>query len=207
MVADATQTPIFDLNRQKIGVTYAKALLEASESAGAVDEVLAQLGSLVHDLIAKHPGLREAFASRLILHEERVVVLDKAFAGKMHPTLLNFLKVVSRRDRQDCLFEIEAAAVRLRNEQLGLVAVLAKSAEPLSANSIARITEQLEAQLGQKVVLSTKVDPELIGGLVLQINDTVIDGSIANRLRRLRRETLDTAARQAREAMSRFTSS
>src|SRR5690606_36915928 len=114
---------------------------------------------------------------------------------------------VSRRDRQDCLFEIEAAAISLRNEQLGLTTVIAKSAEPLSADLVARITQQLEEKLDRKIVLRTKVDPSLVGGLLLQIGDTVIDGSVANRLRRLKREALDAASRQAREAMSRFTSS
>ena len=97
------KTEKIDAGRQHLGTVYAKALLAAAEKAGQADQAVEELESLVSELFAKLPQLEELLRTPRLTHEERLPVLDKAFAGKLSPTTLTFLKVVSKHNRLDCL--------------------------------------------------------------------------------------------------------
>lgn len=207
MAGTSSDNQTFDLSRQRIGAVYAKALLGAADEAGQTDVVLDEFGSLIHDVIEQREDLRHAIAGSILSEEECINVLDKAFGGKMTPVLLTFLKVVTQHERQDCLREIYDAAVKLNNERLGLVEVTATTATDLPQELSDSLTASLKAKLGREVVLKSKVDPSVIGGLVLHVGDTVFDGSVANRLKQLRQKALETTAQQAKASLERFTNS
>lgn len=204
-MADAAENSIpFDSGRQYLGKVYAKALLGATEKTGKTDAVLAELDSLVHDVLAKLPKLSALLDSPRVPSEEKVKILDRAFAHQMSKELLNFLKVASKHGRLDCLAAINAAAKDLYNELRGRVEVQVRTAEPVGPEQLDKIANQLRLALKRDVELRVAVDPALLGGLVVRIGDTVYDGSVANRLRRLRDETLDKTAIQIRQALDRF---
>ncbi len=207
MAGTSSDKQTFDLSRQRIGSVYAKALLGAADEAGQTDVVLDEFGSLIHDVIDQRDDLRHAIAGSILSEEERIAVLDKAFGDKMNSVLLTFLKVVTQHERQDCLREIYDAAVKLNNERLGLVEVTATTATELPQEASDSLTASLKAKLGREVVLKSKVDPSVIGGLVLHVGDTVFDGSVANRLKQLRQKALETTAQQAKASLERFTNS
>ncbi len=205
MAGDKTDNANFDLSRQRIGTIYAKALLSSAEEAGNTEAVLQDFESLLSDVIAQREDLRHALVGSILNVEERQLVLDKAFAGKMEPLLLTFLKVVTQHGRQDCLREIYAAAVELNNQRLGVVEVVARTAFPLADDLRDSLAAQVRQKLGREVHLKTMIDPDVIGGLILHIGDTVIDGSVANRLAQLRHQALESTAQQARTSLERFT--
>lgn len=194
----------FDSDQQYIGKVYAKALLGAAEKSGQTPALLSELDSLVSDVLAKLPKLAALLDSPRVPHEEKVKILDRAFAGQMSKELLNFLKVVSRHGRLDCLAAVNRAAKDLFNEMRGRVEVQVRTAEPVGPEQLEKITNQLKMALKRDVDVKTGVDPALLGGLVVRIGDTVYDGSVANRLARLRDETLDKTALQIRQALERF---
>lgn len=202
---DAVENSIpFDSGRQYLGKVYAKALVGAAETNGKTEGVLAELDSFVNDVLAKLPKLAALLDSPRVPHEEKVRILDRALANKMSSDLLNFLKVASRHGRLDCLPAINRAAKELYNDMRGRVEVHVRTAEPVSPDQLAKIAEQLRRALKREVELRPKVDPSILGGLVVRIGDTVYDGSVANRLRRLRDETIDKTAQQIRQALDRF---
>lgn len=207
MAGTSSDKQTFDLSRQRIGSVYAKALLGAADEAGQTDVVLDEFGSLIHDVIDQRDDLRHAIAGSILSEDQRIVVLDKAFGGKMNSVLLTFLKVVTQHERQDCLREIYQAAVKLNNERLGVIEVTAKTATDLPKELSDSLTASLKAKLGREVVLKSEVDPSVIGGLVLHVGDTVFDGSVANRLKKLRQKALETTAQQAKASLERFTNS
>lgn len=206
MAGETSDKPTFDIRRQRVGTIYAKALLGAADEAGKTANVLDEFRSLLEDVIEVRNDLRHAITGAILNEEERLAVLEKAFQGKMEPVLLTFLKVVTKHERQDSLHEIYAAAVKLNNERLGLVEVTATTAETLPKELADSLTQRLHKQLGRQVVLRSKVDPEVIGGLVLQVGDTVFDGSVANRLKQLRQQAIQITAQQAKASLERFTS-
>ena len=206
-MAETTQQGVaFDSDRQQLGDVYARALLAAAISSESVEEVMQQAESLCHDLLANTPQIRQLLESPRISHAEKEDILVKAFAAQMNTTLLNFLKVLSRHGRMDCLSAIERSLRDQYNTMQGRVEVQVTSATPLDDETRSTITSQLTASLDQEVELVLEVNPELIGGTIVRIGDTVYDGSVANRLARLKQETLARTTAEFQQAADRFAS-
>ncbi len=203
-MAESTEhSSVFDTGQQQLGATYAKALLGAVGTKGA-ESVLAEFDAVI-DLLAQLPRLDATLSSPRIAHEEKERVLDKAFGKKLSDTLLKFLKVVSRHGRLDCLRAIVQAAHAQHNQACGRVEVKLKTAAALDSKTVQALIAKLESSLGQDVLLKQEVDESLIGGVVIQIGDTVYDGSLSNRLVKLREETIQNTAQSIRDAIERFT--
>jgi F-type H+-transporting ATPase subunit delta len=203
-MAKAEQETVFDTGRQYLGGVYAKALLGATEKAGNTDAVLGELDSVVDDVLPGLRNLEETLSSPRVPLEAKTGMLDRAFAGKMSSQLLNLLKVLCRNGRFDCIHAIHRAAGEQYNALRGRVEVLARSAEPLEGDTIELVRNQLQASLGRDVDLKVSVDPDLIGGIVLKIGDTVYDGSVVNRLASLRESLLTKTGQQIRDQVDRF---
>lgn len=193
-----------DASRQQLGTVYAKALLAAAETAGNADQVVEELEAIVSDVLDKLPQLDQLVRSPRLTHEERLPILEKAFGGRVSPTTLTFLKVVSRHDRLDCLRAIARAARKQLNTARGRVEVIVETAFPLSNPVRERITTRLNKLLGSEVILQTRINEELLGGLVVRIGDTVYDGSLASQLKRLEQVTLEKTKQTIRESIQRF---
>jgi F-type H+-transporting ATPase subunit delta len=194
----------FDPAREHLGEIYAKALLGATEKAGTRDAIVDELGSLVTDVLDKLPHVAETLASLRLAHEDRVRILDKAFAGKMSPVLLDFLKVLSRHNRLDSLREIHRAAQKQLNTLRGRVEVFVTSAAPINNQLIDQITGKLTKMLGGQVILQMRVDPDLLGGLVVRVGDKVFDSSLATQLHRMKETALEKTEQQIRHSADRF---
>lgn len=193
-----------DAGRQQLGNVYAKALLGAAEKAGQADTVVEELESIISEVLSKLPQLNEALKTPRLTHEERVPILDKAFGGRISDTTLTFLKVVSKHGRLDCLRAIARSARKLLNTTRGRVEVIVESAYPLSNPVRDRIVGRLTELLGQQVILSTAVNEDLLGGLVVRVGDTVYDASLAARLKKMQEVTLDHTKQAIRESIDRF---
>ncbi|MEO8499247.1 MAG: ATP synthase F1 subunit delta, partial [Planctomycetota bacterium] len=177
---------VFDTGQQYLGSVYAKALLGAAEKVGNAEAVLDELNSFIDDVLAKVPNLDSTLGSPRVAVETKTAMLDKALGGKVSGELLNFLKVVARHGRFDCIRAIRQAVRQQLNDLRGRVEVFLRSAEPMSRESIELVVNRLKAVLGRDVDLHVDVDSDLIGGVVLRIGDTVYDASVANRLVRLK---------------------
>jgi F-type H+-transporting ATPase subunit delta len=195
---------VIDSGRQHLGSVYAKALLGAADKAGQARQVLEELDSLVTDVLNQLPQLDAAFISPRLAPEEKAALIDKAFGGRMSITLQHFLKVVAKHERLDCLRAILRAAKKLYNEMSGRVEVRLETAAPISNPMRERIVARLTQLLGREVVLTSEVNEELLGGLVVRVGDTVYDGSLAARLKQMQEVTLQRTTQQLRESLDRF---
>jgi F-type H+-transporting ATPase subunit delta len=193
-----------DAGRQHLGTIYAKALLGAAEKAGQADLVVDELESLVTDALDKLPRFDELLRSPRLAHEERLPILEKAFGGKLSETTMTFLRVVSRHGRLDCLRSIARAARKQLNVARGRVEVLVETAYPISLPLRERIVSRLTQLLGRQVVLTTDVNEDLLGGLVVRVGDTVYDASLASRLKKMEQVTLDHTKQAIRQSLDRF---
>jgi F-type H+-transporting ATPase subunit delta len=117
---------------------------------------------------------------------------------------MNFLKVLARHGRLDCLRAIHRQARALYDILQNRVRVKFITAEPLSPEMEAKIRIDLRTKLGGEPILETVVDPSLIGGAVLRLGDTVYDGSIANQLNSLRQDMMDWSAHEIQSRRDRF---
>lgn len=202
-MSDNDQDTIFDSHLQHLGDVYAKALFGAAQKAGKLDEVVEQFDSFV-EVIESLPQLEATLSSPRVPHPEKSQMLEKAFRGKIAPELLNFLKVVAAHGRFECLRPIRRSLQDLRNEARNVIEVSLRSAETLTDELLSSIVSRLQVALGSEVVVSRHVDPDLIGGLVVRVGDTVFDGSVANRLVQLRNSAVNKAAQEIRQSLDRF---
>jgi len=193
-----------DVGREKVGEIYARALLGAAEKAGQTVAALDELDAIVSEAFAQFPKLETVFGSLLISHEEKTAVLDHVFADRVSRLLLNFLKVVSRHGRLDCLRAIRHEARRLFEEMQNSVRVRLTTATAVDPRQIEGIVAALGASLGRRPILENVVDPALIGGAILRIGDTVHDGSVANQLQFIRQQMIDRSVHEIQSRRDRF---
>jgi F-type H+-transporting ATPase subunit delta len=203
-MAKSSRHDRMDAGRQHLGSVYAKAILGAAAKEGRAAQVVEELEALVTDVLDKLPQLEEALRSPRLTHEEREPILDKAFGGKMLPVTLTFLKVLSRHGRLDCLRAIARASRKQLNALENRVEVIVETAHPLSNPLRERIVGRLRELLGCEVMLTTSINEDLLGGLMVRVGDTVYDASLAARLRRMEAVTLDHTKQTLRESLERF---
>ncbi len=199
----AAQATVLDPAAQQLGRLYAQALLGAAKSSGDGDRVVDQLQGFVAAL-AEQPVLREIMASPRVSVAEKIRVLDRLVAPHVAPVLMRFLKVVAQRSRLQHLADIAQAAVEMRDEALGRVVAHVRTATPLTDDLRQSITDKMSQLVSRQVVLRESVDPELIGGMIVRIGDTVYDASISGRLDRMNQSLRSGFASRLTAQASRF---
>ncbi len=162
------------------------------------------MNALIDEAFSGSPKLETVFASPLIRHEEKTELLDRVFQPRISKLLLNFLKVVSRHGRLDCLRAIRQQARKLYEEAQGDVRVRITTATAVDPKQVERIAAALAASLGRRPILEMVVDPALVGGAVLHIGDTVYDGSVANQLQSIRQQMIDRSVHEIQSRRDSF---
>jgi F-type H+-transporting ATPase subunit delta len=193
------QPTVFDDELQQAGTVYAQALLGAAEQAGCVEPVIEQLQGVIREGFNRFPTLELALAAPRLSESEKVAMLDRIFGGRVEPLLLNFLKVLARRRRLPALRAIAQAIGEQRDRQLGRVEVELTTAAPLGEQQLEQVQARLESLFAGTVRLRLKIDPQLLGGLVIRIGDRVYDGSLDGQLERLQETTRAGALRGLRQ--------
>ncbi len=118
--------------------------------------------------------------------DKKRAVLRELLPG-VSPEVQRFLAILAHRDRLDLVPEITTVFERLVNEHKGIAVAQVTTAVPIDERQKAVIASKLARRLGKTIVLETRVDPDILGGVVAQVGDDVIDGSVRGRLERLRR--------------------
>jgi len=193
---------VFDDESMHVGQVYAKALLAAAESDGKVDDVVGQFDSLVHDVLDKQHVLENALANPKMAAEEKIRLLDKIFSTKMDKTLLTFLKVLATRRRFHAIRSIHQAVVQLRDEAVGRLRIVVTTAQGLEQVALDALKKKLTDIFKTEVIVSTKVDPSVLGGLLIRVGDVVFDGSVDGQLKQLRKATRAKSEQAIRDKLS-----
>jgi len=193
-----------DLGAEQVAAVYAEALLGAAQQAGQTEALLEEFDSLLSDVLDRFPAWEQILASAQVSHEEKVGILDRTLGGRASPLLLNFFKVVSRHGRLDCLRPIHRHVHALYDRARGRVHVRLATAQPIPDALAERITQRLREVLHGEPVLERVDQPELIGGAVLRIADTVYDGSVANQLDNLRQQMIERSVHEIQSRRDRF---
>ena len=204
MTASATTKSAINVGQEQVALVYAKAFLGSAEKSGRTADAVAELTSLVEDVLAAQPEFAEVLGSKRIAHDEKSAMIDRVFGGQASPMLLSFLKVLSSHGRLDALAAIGREVQERYDEKLGRKRVVITSATTLDQGVVGELTEKLRAMLGGEPVLELAVRPELIGGILIRVGDTVYDGSVASRLTRLRTQMIDRSIHEIQSRRDRF---
>ena len=199
-IAEGTTDP----GAQRVAGVYAKAFLAAVMKAGAADAAMEELAAIQNEVLARHPRLVNILASAFVSGEDKLKIVDQTFGGRVLPLVLDFLRVLARHERLDSLAAIVQVARTQFDELRGLVRVEVTTASPLTDALTAKIKDQLRGMLGGEPVLVPKISPELIGGVVLRVGDTVYDGSVAARLAQVRSQIINRSVHEIQSGRDRF---
>jgi F-type H+-transporting ATPase subunit delta len=176
---------------EEIASVYARSLFEVAKEQDKLDEVREQLGE-VADALNADRELQIFFFSPYFSTEEKKDGLRKVIDGA-DPAVLNFLELLVENHRTPALFRIRRAYDELWEHENKLLPVQITSAVELDEEIAQRIGDQIGQQTGQRVELTKSVDPDIIGGLVLRVGNSILDASIRNRLENLRKNVAKAA--------------
>jgi F-type H+-transporting ATPase subunit delta len=187
---DPTRAPsVFDIGVLRVARVYAEALLNAAEKVGRVDEIWAELATVVHG------GGGSVDPITLLTHtaiprRRRGEIIRLVFAGKADDLLFNFLMVMNGHQRLDTLRAVAAVFHELKDDRARRVSVQVRSAVPLTETEREEVRELARRRFGLEPMLAESVDPAVLGGLRIQVGDQVIDATVRARLESLKNQLL-----------------
>jgi F-type H+-transporting ATPase subunit delta len=176
---------------EEIAEVYARALFDAAQENGVLDRVHDELGEFADALDEDH-NLQIFLFSPYFSSEEKKDGVGR-IVSDADERLTNFLELLAERHRMPALFRIRRRLDDLWAEENKLLAVTVTSATELDPSVVEDIGSQIEEQTGRKVELSSKVDPDVLGGLRLQVGNMVLDATIRQRLEQLRKQVAKAA--------------
>lgn len=169
----------------EVGTNYGGALYELAAAEELSEEILGQLQALSKSF-AEEPAFVKLLCAHSPSKTERCRILDDSFAGKVHPYVLNFLKILTEkgymRQFPDCC---KAYLVRYHKDN-NILPVTAVTAVALSQEQAARLKEKLEKLTEKTVELTNRMDPNVLGGVRLDFDGKSIDDTLAHRLESVR---------------------
>ncbi len=165
---------------------YARALYDAASDKGSVAAVQEELGDFVA-AVREVPELRAILRNPQIDPRAKSAAIE-AISGGMHDVVRNFLKLLAEKGRIAEVEEISRELDRLVAREQGELRVELTTAQELTDEEAGRIVDQIAKASGRKVDATRSVDPDLIGGIVLQAGSFRLDASLRGRLNRLRQD-------------------
>ena len=165
----------------QIGNTYAQGLYALAKDEGLSETVLQQL-DMLQTAFAEEPDFCRLLSTPNLSKEERLAVLDNGFRGKVHPYVLNFLKILTERGYMGHFADCCRAYRAQYNQDNGILPVTAVTAVELSRSQHDKLCEKLEAITGKTVELINRIDPDCLGGVRLDYDGKRVDGTVKNRL-------------------------
>lgn len=170
---------------EEIARVYGNALFEAAKEKGKLDEVHDQLGEFA-DALADNREMQLFLFSPYFSSTEKTEGLAKAIADA-ESELTNFLDLLVEKHRIPAIFRIRRQFDALWKKENKRLDVTVTSAVELDPEVVEGIGKRIEEQTGQTIALQSRVDENVLGGVVLQVGNVVLDASIRNRLEKLRK--------------------
>jgi F-type H+-transporting ATPase subunit delta len=175
---------------EEIAAVYARSLFEVANEQDKLDLVREQLGEFA-DALEQTRELQVFFFSPYFSTAEKEDGLDRAVSGG-DEAVLNFLKLLIENHRMPVIFRIRREYDRLWEDENQLLPVRVTSAVELDSKTVSQIGDKIAEQTGRKVDLSAEVDPDILGGIVVRVGNSILDASIRNRLESLRKQVART---------------
>ncbi len=171
---------------EELGQVYARALFQAATEHDELDVVQEQL-AMWADALGENKDLQTFFFSPRFSSAEKKEAVRRIIDGG-NERFLNFLELLAERHRLPATFRIRRSFDELWREEHKMLTVEVTSAIELDEGLVSSIGDRIEERTGRKIDLTSKVDPDIIGGIVLRVGNKILDASVQGRLQRLRRQ-------------------
>jgi F-type H+-transporting ATPase subunit delta len=171
---------------EEIAQVYSRSLFEVAKEQGKLDVIREQLGEFA-DALERDRQLAIFFFSPYFSTEEKTGGLERALIDA-EPIFVNFLKLLIEKHRMPVIYRVRRQYEVLWEIEHRLLPVEVTSAIVLDPAIVEELGRRIREQTGQNVELTSSVDPDILGGIVLRVGNSILDASIKNRLQQLRRE-------------------
>ena len=169
----------------RVARRYAAALFGAALEAGLVPQVLDDLGR-VRDVLQSNPDIERSLVTPRIPRGVKHHVIGRIFAESVSPLVLDFLHLCIDKRRPRIMDDVLEPYAALRDEHENLARAAITTAVQLTEEQRQRLIEALQSRTGKHVVAEFRVNPEILGGVLTVIGDTVVDGSLRHALGEMR---------------------
>ncbi|MFK7821378.1 MAG: ATP synthase F1 subunit delta [Planctomycetaceae bacterium] len=192
-----------DPSAQAIARTYARSFLAAAGD-GTSGEALEEFGSFIDDVLEKNPEFGQVLTSGIVGRDEKLGLIDRVMSGRGSDLFTNFLRVLTKHDRLDLLPLIRNEAQLQYEKNEGKQRVLVRAAKALSSGALDKISSQLKSKFGFEPIIEEQIDDSLLGGIVIQVGDTVYDSSLRTKMKQLRESLRERALNEIQSGRDRF---
>ncbi len=177
----------------RIGYRYANSAFAIAEEKGILEDAHSDMGMFM-EVYDQNRDFQNMLESPIIKLDTKQKIIDLIFAKRFKTDLMKtMVELVVRKNREMYLADVASSFLRIYDQVKGIVRGTISSAIPLSDAQVQQIQETLEQNMGKRFELSEEVDPELIGGFVLKVDNTQFDGSVASALRRAKQQLMEGA--------------
>lgn len=190
----------------RIARTYAEALMNVADKRDQAEAVGEELHSLLNDVFRAEPRLEALLATPAIKRGTKEPLIRRAFEGKSSDLVLDFLLTLNKHDRLDLLRNIYFAYREIRDVRVKRIRVVVRTVVPLTEEQQAELKRTLEATTKLEPVLDMRIDPDLLGGMIVQVGDDVFDGSVRTRIETIRNQLLARSSYEIQTGRDRFSS-
>ncbi len=171
-----------DIGAARLAKVYAQAIVEAADRHQCQSEVVEELTHIVEDVLPRVESLTSVLESPRITTSDKTALVSKTFSGRVSTITLNTLLVLANHERLGLLPELVKALRRELDQQAGRREAVFTTANPITPDEQAAILKSVEESLAESLTAHFSVNPDLLGGLVVRIEDTVYDHSVSTSL-------------------------
>jgi F-type H+-transporting ATPase subunit delta len=198
-----TPTVLEDPREQSVAKVYATAYLDAA-GPQAAESAAEELASFVDDVLGSEPQFDQLLRGTSLGRDDKLRLIDRVVSSRASELFANFLRVLAKHDRLSLLPGIRRLVEVEAEKRSGRRRVGVASAAELTAAALDSIRGSLRAALECEPILEIKVDPALIGGLVIRVGDTVYDGSLKTQVKQLRARLRERCLNEIQRGRDRF---
>ena len=169
----------------EIGNVYGRALYDLAVSEEQASQILSEM-KVLQESFRQEPAFLKLLSVRNLSKAEQCAVLSESFEGKLHPYVLNFLKLLTEKGYIRHFFDCVDTYRACYNEDHNILSVTAVTAVVLTPEQTERLTKKLEKITGKSIELACRLDPDSLGGVRLELDGKCLDDTVAHRLESVR---------------------
>lgn len=177
------------MNRSVLNNRYAKALLALAEENNILERSYTDL-RLVHEVFATNKEIKVLLKSPVIRVGRKQAVLRHLFEQKLHPLVLNYMLIIVRKQRGHLLDGISGAFLKVYKQYLGIETVRITTATPLTEKIREQALMAAQQLTPHEIEFEEKVDPDIVGGFILDLEDKQYNASVQYRMARMRKHLM-----------------
>jgi F-type H+-transporting ATPase subunit delta len=177
------------MDESSITVRYARALFAVSEEMGILSVIKNDV-ELIANVCSKSPEFIQLLKNPVVQASQKIHLISLIFQEKIDGLTLDFLKLVIQNKREIFIPAICRNILSLIKKAQGIKTVILTTASEIDEASLGNMTKILEKELGGKVEIAGKINSQILGGMILRIDDKQYDASIATQLKKIKKELL-----------------